>query len=85
MRQQVNVGTWIKIGPDGIALDGYVLRVYDENRISVGYYQNRLKCIEQEAIWHGEHWELKQDEFFAGGAYIHDPRVEWIVKRGPYR
>lgn len=82
-RPLLKKGDWIKIGtPSGlfVGADGYVLDLYPDGTIGIGYYQNKLKAIKTEAIWDGNNLQFKYPA--PHGTYLRD-REEAIVKNGP--
>ena len=80
---EVREQSWIKLGPNEPGrdlIDAYVLHVYSPTRLSVGYYQGKLKAIKEDVVWTGTHWKLEIDR--ACGSYLRG-HEEAIVKRGP--
>ena len=80
---EVRQNSWVKIGSDrsiGV-LDGYVLRVNEPGKLSVGYYQNELKAIRTDIIWNGDYWEFAPPDCGLG-SYL-SGYEESIVRRGP--
>lgn len=80
---EVSEQSWIKLGidkPGRRLTDAYVFRVYSPTKLSVGYFQNRLKAIKEDVIWTGTHWEFE----IPGpcGSYLHGSEAA-IVKKGP--
>ena len=80
---EVRQNSWIKIGSDRPyqGLDGYVLRIYEPGKLSVGYLQNELKAIRTDIIWNGNYWEFAPPDYGLG-SYL-SGYEEAIVKRGP--
>lgn len=72
----VQVHDWIKVGNS----DALVLRVYGPGSIYVGYYQNRIKAIGEDAIWDGSAWIFKYEG--PNGTYLRGAE-EAAIKRGP--
>lgn len=80
---KVKKGQWIKIGKGAgliSRIDGYVIDIYPDGTLDVGYYQNDLKAIKQEVTWDGRCWKFSDG---IGGSYLHD-RDAAIVKAGPH-
>ncbi len=80
---KIKKGEWIKIGQSiGLTgpIDGYVIDIYSDGTLGVGYYQNDMKAIKEEVIWNGEYWEFKCSG--PNGSYLRGAE-EAIVKRGP--
>ena len=50
------------------------------DELEVGYYQNNIKAIKENAIWDGTFWKFKYDG--PNGSYLHGSD-ETIVKTGP--
>jgi hypothetical protein len=75
---QIQKGQWIKVGENEI--DGYVIDVYSDGSLGVGYYQNRIKAIKEEVVWDGARWKFKN--VGPNGSYLRNPEAA-IVKRGP--
>ena len=76
---EVKEKTWITFGVNN--LNGYVLRVFSDTEIEVGYDQNDLKAIGENVVWTGERWDFKSQG--PGGRYLRGSE-ERIVKEGPY-
>lgn len=82
---EVKIGQWIKIGKSQglvMAIDGYVLNVYPDGVLGVGYYQDNIKAVKEDVIWNGEFWEFKSPG--PDASYLRGPE-ETTVKRGPRR
>ena len=62
-------------------LDGYVLKIFSETELEVGYYQNNWKAIKENVVWTGERWEFKYKG--VQGRYL-EHEEEAIVKAGPF-
>lgn len=73
---EVKVNDWIKIGRN----DALVLRVYSAGSIYVGYYQNGMKAIGEDASWDGSAWTFKYEG--PNGTYLRGSDAA-AVKRGP--
>lgn len=67
---------WIRVGKN----DALVLRVYSEGKIEIGYYQNGIKAIGEDAVWNGSEWVFKYEGL--SGRYLRGSE-ESAVKRGP--
>lgn len=79
---EVKLDTWIKIKSTRLdsGIDGYVLGIFDEKEISVGYYQNDAKVIKETVVWKDGFWCFKYSD--PNGSYLRG-KYEAIVKRGP--
>jgi len=83
MIPKITKGQWIKIGKGGGLLsriDGYVIDVYPDETLSVGYYQDELKAVKEDVAWDGEYWRFISPDPYASHLYGLE---ESIVKRGP--
>lgn len=81
---EVSKGSWIKIKSDenSQGIDGYILDIFADGTLSVGYYQNNIKAIREDVIWSGSFWKFKYQG--PNGSYLKGS-AEAIVKRGPVK
>lgn len=77
-RPDVKKGDWISIGSNHIS--GYVIDVFLDGGLGVGYSQNNAKAIKDDVDWDGERWQFRYSG--PSGSYLSGP-VEFIVMRGP--
>ena len=73
---------WIKIksNENDEGIDGFVFKVFSDEKLSVGYYQNDTKAIKENVVWEGKFWKFQNEGL--GGSYL-TGSDEAIVKRGP--
>lgn len=74
---KVAIGDWVRVG---WAVDGYVLSVYPDGSIDVGYYQHQVKATRKTVVWTGDEWDFNDSG--PDGSYLRG-KEEAIVKRGP--
>lgn len=79
-REKVQDGDWICVGKS--RMPAYVIKVFSDTKVSVGYYQNNFKAIKENCNWDGEKWQFETDSL--GGTYL-GRELEAIVKRGPLK
>lgn len=80
---KVTKGQWIRIGKGGgifNSIDGYVINIYPDGTLGVGYYQDKLKAVKEDVVWDGESWSFKYPG--PNASYLRGSE-EAIVKRGP--
>lgn len=80
---EVKQGEWIILKSDEASegVHGYVLAVFPDGTLSVGYYQNNAKPIQEDVVWSDSFWKFKYDA--PSGSYLRGSAAE-IVKRGPF-
>jgi hypothetical protein len=77
VQSPVTEKTWIKLAS---GIDAYVLNVISENKISIGYHQNNLKAIKEDAVLQDGQWVFEVSG--PSGSYLRGSD-EAIVKSGP--
>lgn len=80
---EVKRGEWIIVKSDKASegVHGYVLAVFPTGTLSVGYYQNNSKVIQEDVVWSDGFWKFKYDGL--NGSYLKGAEAE-LIKRGPY-
>lgn len=78
--QKVKPGDWISI-QGAMPIQGYVFKVLDNDRLSVGYLQNGSIPVREAVVWTGERWSFESAT--PNGIVLHGSEAR-IVQRGQY-